>query len=77
MFKSIKNAYNAGWRAGMTDMVLIYQSDGTKVISEPANPFKHWYQFMLADAWNAGKRKGVLDSIRNYLKGKAQWKVVI
>jgi hypothetical protein len=78
MFKAIKQAHDAGWRAGMVKPLFLRPGGTRGVIRlcEPINPYNNpfaaRFRLVLAMAWELGRHDGRID--RHKLLNNGYWK---
>lgn len=68
MFRKLKSAHGAGYRAGRAETPTQLNSDGTKYIVQPANPFMGFRNYLLRLAWDEGYIKGAKENLHAWLK---------
>lgn len=64
--KTLINAYNAGWRAGMSEPVLITMPNGLKQLGHASNPFTTRWQFLQRFLWEQGEVNGSYQRVIRY-----------
>ncbi len=71
MISSIRKAYGAGYRAGMSNsrLVAIGGKRGLKMISEPLNPYRNTFtaprgSIVLALIWDSGRHDGLMKRLQ-------------
>lgn len=67
MIRRIKAAYGAGYRAGRVETPTTLNTDGTRYLVQPANPFMGVRNFALRLAWDEGYIKGAKENLHAWL----------
>lgn len=73
MFKSIKTAYGAGWRAGMNQLTLESISPLISLVDIllPKNPYRDTFNRIRECAWDKGLHDGRKEAMNAWIEKRA------